>query len=152
MENNKTNAKKLNDNKEIVIDATNSVVGRLAAYAAKQALAGKMIIILNSEKAAITGNKDSILRVYLQKRRRHGAGQRGPIFPSIAERILKRTISGMLPYRQERGKIALTNVMCYKGVPEKYKDSKKIEFKSGKIGKNIKLGDLALMLKGKWRK
>lgn len=152
MENNKTKAKNLNENKEIVIDATNSVAGRLAAYAAKQALAGKMIIILNSEKAAITGNKDSILRVYLQKRRRRGAGQRGPIFPSITEKILKRTIRGMLPHRQERGKIALKKVMCYKGVPEKYKDSKKIEFNPGKIGKNIKLGDLALMLKGKWQK
>lgn len=151
MENNKT-GKKLNENKEIVIDATNSVAGRLAAYAAKQALAGKIIIILNSESAVITGNKDSIINSYLQKRRRHGSSQKGPIFPSVVEKILKRTIRGMLPHKQERGRIALKNVMCYKGVPEKYKDAKKIGFKSGKTGKNIKLGDLALMLKGRWTK
>ena len=144
--------KRLNENKEIIIDATNAVIGRFASYVAKQALAGKSIIILNSENAIITGNKDSILEHYLQRRRRHGASQKGPIFPSVAEKILKRTIRGMLPHKQERGRIALKNVMCYKGVPEKYKDAKKIEFKPGKTGKNIKLGDLALMLKGRWTK
>ena len=144
--------KRLNANKEIIIDATNAVIGRFASYVAKQALAGKSIIILNSENAIITGNKDSILRHYLQRRRRHGSSQKGPIFPSVAERILKRTIRGMLPHKQERGRIALKNVMCYKGVPEKYKDAEKIGFKPGKTGKNIKLGDLALMLKGRWTK
>jgi len=152
MENKEIKEKRLNEGNEIIIDATNAVIGRFASYVAKQALAGKSIIILNSENAIITGNKDSILEHYLQRRRRHGSSQKGPIFPSIAERILKRTIRGMLPHKQERGRIALKRVICYKGVPEKYKDSKKIKFNDNKTGKNIKLGDLALMLKGKWQK
>ena len=42
---------------QIVIDATNATMGRLASYVAKQALLGKQIAIVNSEKAIITGNK-----------------------------------------------------------------------------------------------
>ena len=152
MENKSIKEKKLNEGSEIIIDATNAVIGRFASYVAKRALLGKSIIILNSENAIITGNKDSILEHYLQRRRRHGASQKGPIFPSVVEKILKRTIRGMLPHKQERGRIALKKIMCYKGVPEKYKDSKKIKFNNDKIGNNIKLGDLALMLKGKWQK
>ena len=46
---------------KIFIDAENSVRGRVASYAAKQALGGNEIIVLNSEKALISG--DSAMNV-----------------------------------------------------------------------------------------
>ena len=116
---------------EIIIDATNATLGRLASYVAKQALLGKKIVILNSEKAIITGRKKFTVSHYQERKQRGGRSQRGPFFPKQPERIVKRTIRGMLPnYRAGKGKEAFKRILCFKGVPEKYKDAKMI--KAGK--------------------
>ena len=135
--------------REILIDAENATLGRLASYVAKQALLGKRIVIVNSEKAIITGNRKSIIEDYMQKRRRHGTSQKGPIFQTSAERILKRTIRGMLPHREGRGREALKRIKCYKGIPSEYVNVKKISSGKEKTGKKIELERLSLMLKGK---
>ncbi len=113
--------------KEIVIDAANATLGRLASYAAKQALLGNKIIILNAERAVITGRKKFTVGKYQEKKSRGGSSQRGPFFPKQPERIVKRTIRGMLPnYRSGKGKEAFKRILCFKGVPEKYKEVKAI--------------------------
>ena len=43
-----------------IIDGKNAVLGRLASYAAKEALKGENIIILNCEKVIVTGNRKNI--------------------------------------------------------------------------------------------
>lgn len=112
---------------EIIIDATDATLGRLASYAAKQSLLGRKIIILNSEKAVITGRKKFTIAKYNEKKKRGGSSQRGPFFPKQPEIILKRTIRGMLPdYRRGRGREALKRILCYRGVPNEYKDIKAI--------------------------
>ena len=40
-----------------IIDGKNAVLGRLASFAAKEALRGEEIVILNCEQIIITGNK-----------------------------------------------------------------------------------------------
>lgn len=116
---------------EIIIDATNATLGRLASYAAKQALQGKKIIILNSEKTIVTGRKKFTVTNYQEKKQRGGSSQRGPFFPKTPERIVKRTIRGMLPdYRKGKGREAFKRILCYKGIPEEYKEKKTI--KAGK--------------------
>ena len=119
----------------IVIDGKNAILGRLASYAAKQLLLGKEIAIINSEKVVISGRPKSIIAEYKELRQRGGASQRGPFFPKKPERILKRTIKGMLPHKRGRGDEALKKVKCYEGIPEEFKESKKII--SGKE-KNLK--------------
>ena len=117
--------------KQIIIDATNATLGRLASYVAKQALQGNEIIIVNVERAVVTGRKKNILEHYHQRISRGGTAQRGPYFPRTPERIMKRTIRGMLPnYRMGRGKEAFKRIRCYEGIPEKYKEVKMI--KAGK--------------------
>ncbi len=116
---------------KIIIDATNATLGRLASYAAKQALQGKNIIILNSERAIITGRKKETVEKYQIRRRRGGSSQKGPKLSKDPSRILKRTIRGMLPdHRKGRGKEAFKRILCYKGIPEEYKEEKMI--KAGK--------------------
>lgn len=117
--------------KTIIIDAENATLGRLASYSAKQSLQGSKVIIVNSEKAIVTGKKQSVAEEYRIKKARRGSALRGPFFPKSPERIVKRTIRGMLPnYREGRGKEALKRVICYQGIPEEYKDKKMI--KAGK--------------------
>ncbi len=123
---------------EIVIDSTNATLGRLASYAAKQALQGKKIIILNSEKAIITGRKKFIIEKYQERRRRGGTAMKGPLISKLPEKMLKRTIRGMLNYKEGRGREAFKRILCFKGVPEKYKDKKML--KAGKVKHCIYVG------------
>lgn len=129
---------------EIVIDATNAILGRLASYAAKQALQGKKVVILNSEKSIITGRKKFILEKYKTRRKRGGTAQRGPYISKLPEKILKRTIRGMLPdHREGRGKEALKRVLCFKGIPDKYKEKKMLKAGKEKHYIYISLGEVS---------
>ncbi len=115
---------------EIIIDATNATLGRLASYAAKQSLLGKKVIILNSEKAIVTGRTKFTIKKYQTRRKKGGTAMRGPLISKLPERMVKRTIRGMLNYKEGRGREAFRRILCYKGVPEKYKDKKML--KAGK--------------------
>lgn len=129
---------------QIIIDASNAILGRLASYAAKQALQGKWIIIVNCDNAVIAGGKDSILRKYKQVRKRGGTSQRGPFFSKEPFKIVKRTIRGMLPYKKGRGQDSLKKILCYNKTPKEYEQTKKIL--AGKE-KKIKTMPLSLLSK-----
>ena len=49
---------------------------------------------------------------------------KGPFFPREPSRFVKRTIRGMLPHKQEKGRNAFKNIKCYNGVPEKLQGQK----------------------------
>lgn len=107
----------------MIIDAKNLVLGRLATIAAKKALLGEKVEIVNSEMAVLTGRKKEILNKH-KARREKGTPFKGPFYPRTPDRFVKRVIRGMLPYKQEKGMKAFKRIMCHVGVPEKFKDKK----------------------------
>lgn len=102
-----------------VINADGLILGRLASYAAKRALEGEEIAIVNAEKVVISGSKATTFEHYQTKVRR-GSREGGPFFPRRPDHIVKRTVRGMLPYKRQRGADALKRVMIYVGVPVQY--------------------------------
>lgn len=128
---------------KIVIDATNAPLGRIASFAAKQALFGKSIIILNCNSAIISGRKTSIIDEYKLTRSRGGTSLKGPHFPKNPERIMKRTIRGMLPYKTGRGSAAFKKIMCYNGSPAEYENSDKISLQRTLKIKTLSLQELS---------
>jgi large subunit ribosomal protein L13 len=134
---------------EIIIDAENAVLGRLASFAAKKVLLDNKVIIVNAEKALITGNKLNILNDYLfQRRLGHGA-QKGPHFYSRPEMIMRRTIRGMLPWKRTRGREAFKNVFCFTGIPEKYKGKEMVKFEPKEILNYTTLGEMSKLIRQK---
>ncbi len=130
---------------KIVIDASNAIVGRLATLAAKQALLGKQVIIVNSEKAAIIGNKKNILKKYSARVARGKGSQKGPYFPRKPEAMLRRAIRGMLPFDRAKGREALKNVKCYASIPAEFESAEKIKMPlQGK--KSISLNELSKLI------
>ena len=112
-----------------VIDGKNAVLGRLASYAAKEALKGEEIAVINCEQIIITGNRKFIEKEFREKREKVGSGQKGPKVSRTSEKIVKRAIRGMLPdHRVGRGKEAFKKIRCYAGIPPEFKDSKKTSF------------------------
>ena len=100
----------------IVIDAKNLIIGRFATFAAKQALLGKEVRIINAEKAVISGKKMNTVEKFSSEDKR-GIPSKGPFMPKVADRYVRRIIRGMLPYKQPKGVEAYKRVLCYKGVP-----------------------------------
>ncbi len=108
----------------MIIDGKNLILGRLATFAAKQALDGEEIIILNCEKIILTGRKKYLFQTFLEKQKLGDSPYHGPFYPKTPERIVRRTIRGMLSYKQERGKKAYKRIKCFKGIPQSYSDQK----------------------------
>lgn len=102
---------------QVVIDATGAPVGRIASFAAKQALLGKDVKIVNCNGALVTGSKKTIIEEYRVMRQRGGSSLKGPFYPKSPERIMKRTIRGMMSYKQGRGRDAFSRVKCYNTTP-----------------------------------
>lgn len=101
-----------------VIDAKNCIAGRLASWIASELLKGKKISVVNAEKAVVSGKPDSVLEHFREKIVR-GDPYRGPFYPRYPDKILKRMIRGMLPYKKPRGRKALKNLKVYISIPEK---------------------------------
>lgn len=128
----------------MIIDGKNAILGRLAAYAAKEALKGEDISIINCEQIYITGNKQNILENLESKRKRVGSTQKGPKVSRTNEKIVKRAIRGMLPnYRVGRGRVALQRIKCYVGVPKELESKKPISMGVKGINKGVRVKEVA---------
>lgn len=133
--------------KQIVIDGTHATLGRLSSYAAKQALLGNKIVIVNANEVVLIGPKNNLVDHYKTKVSRGGTSLKGSKMQRSPERILKRTIRGMLSHKQGRGSQALDNIMCYNETPAEYKEVKKIIAGKEKTGKFMTLRELAGLIK-----
>ena len=111
----------------MIIDAKDLILGRLASKAAKAALEGEDVVIVNCEDVILTGKKDDLLQKY-KARRDRGHPFHGPFFPRMPDRMVRRTIRSMLPYKRERGKEALKRVKCFLGVPLEYQGKELLSF------------------------
>ena len=119
----------------VVVDATDQVLGRLASKVAK-ILRGKYkpeftpnvdcgdnVIIVNAEKIIITGNKMTE-KEYLRYTGYPG-GQRSATpadilaKPNGAEKLIRRTVKGMLP-KNKLARQIITNLYIYEGAEHKH--------------------------------
>ena len=98
----------------MIIDGKDAVLGRLASTTAKKLLSGEEVTIINAEKIILTGRPIEIKKQYLQ-RRQIGSPQHGPFFPREPQKIVRRTIRGMLPYKTPRGRTAFKKLRVYTG-------------------------------------
>ena len=130
---------------EIIIDAEGLILGRMASFAAKQALLGRKVIVLNSEKSIISGNRKEIFQRFKKKVIR-GIPAKGPFYPKRADRIARRVIRGMLPFKKPRGKEVYSNILCYIGVPEEFKKAASFKLPSKTPQKYISLDEVCRLL------
>jgi len=100
-----------------VVDAQQATLGRLATRVAKYLLDGDEVHVINAEKAVVSGKKQMIRNEFNEKRR-IGTYRKGPFFHRSPERIVKRSIRGMIPYQKPRGRAAYKRLRCHQGIPE----------------------------------
>ena len=107
----------------MIIDATDLIAGRLGTLAAKKAILGEGIVIVNSEKCVISGRSKMVLKK-CKERADRGTPSKGPFIPKQPDRYLKRIIRGMIPYKSAKGKAAFKRIKCFIGIPDNYKEQK----------------------------
>ena len=123
---------------DVVIDARDCILGRVASQVAERALDGERIAVVNAEQAVITGSEDDIMEVY--RKRDEVGSDRGPRYPKRPDRIFKRSVRGMLPYKTTHGREAFENVRIYMGNP--YEEAEVLEDTSLDRLSNIKFVSL----------
>ncbi|MHA1609897.1 MAG: 50S ribosomal protein L13 [Candidatus Njordarchaeales archaeon] len=133
----------------ILIDATNMILGRLGARVAKMLLEGQRVVIINAEKAVISGDPKYVIDKYKDIWDIHSRTnpRRGPFHYSRPDLFVKRTIRGMLPWKKPRGREAYKRLRVYLGVPPEYRNLKPLRFEEIDATKRLKhkwiyVGDL----------
>jgi len=111
-----------------IIDATDTIMGRLASYAAKELMNGENVVIINAEKCIISGSKDVVFEKYAHRRERRSIINPlrfGPKYPRRPDGILRRSVRGMLPWKKATGKAVYKNLRVYIGRPAEFKQEGK---------------------------
>jgi len=104
-----------------VINADGLILGRLCTHVAKRLLNGEEIVVVNAEKAVVSGRRAQLLEFYKHRRKRGKSHlTKGPYYPRTADRIIKRSVRGMVEYRKPSGRAALKRLRVYLGVPQEY--------------------------------
>jgi large subunit ribosomal protein L13 len=124
-----------NHNKQMTIDATDCIAGRMCSQISKLLLKGYRVRVVNAEKTMISGNKYMIIDSYMKFLTISSATNpiHGPFHPRRPDRILTRMIRGMLPKRKPSGISALKRLRVYVSVPPELRESKNEKFESSKI-------------------
>jgi large subunit ribosomal protein L13 len=136
-----------------VYDATNQILGRLATKIAKELLQGEKVVVVNCEKAVLSGNPKWKIQHYM-KRIQRGDPIHGPFFPKTPDGIFHRAVRGMLPWDKPKGRTAYKNLQVFIGDPENFseKAEKLDEADAKKLKTNfITIGELSAALGAKKR-
>jgi large subunit ribosomal protein L13 len=129
-----------------VINGEGLILGRMCSQVAKRILNGEEVIIVNAEKVMLSGKRQSKIaeaHVFLEV----GAPDRGPFHSRRPDRIVRKTVRGMVPWKQPKGKVAYKRLKVFMGIPVELKDAKLETFDNANVanlkGPRLSLGELA---------
>ncbi|MGQ9588649.1 MAG: 50S ribosomal protein L13 [Thermoplasmata archaeon] len=129
-----------------VIDADGLVLGRLCTYVAKRLLDGEDVVVVNAEKAIVSGDRAQLFEFYRHRRRRGKSHlTKGPYYPRTADMILRRAVRNMVDYKKPRGRAAIKRLKVYLGVPKEFKGAKAETVEKAKkpsLARYVYLGDI----------
>lgn len=137
-----------------IYNGENMILGRLAARVAKDALLGEEVKVVNCEKIMISGAKPVTFARATQKRGRYGHPHRSQTHSRLPDKWVRRSIRGMLPWKQARGKEAYKLINCYIGVPAEFTGKELITIQDSSVNKlpNLKyttIGEVCRHIGGK---
>ena len=119
---------------KLVYDGSDAVFGRMASVVAKELLKGHSVDVINCGKIIVSGDKKLFAKKVLTKGEMgRGGSLKGPKYPRVADRLVKRMMRGMLPRTKAKGREAFKRLKCYVGngplVGDDLKDVKSFEHK-----------------------
>ena len=101
---------------KLIVDGTGAVFGRLSSVVAKDLLKGNSVDVINCGAIIVSGDKKLFAKKILAKGEMgRGGSMKGPSYPRVADRLVKRMMRGMLPRTKARGREAFKRLKCYEG-------------------------------------
>ena len=139
----------------IFVNADGLALGRVASYSAKKALQGEEIVIVNAEKAVITGSKKALLERFHKRAGLSAKGnpRKGPKAVRMPDRILRAAVTGMLPVKRRSGRDALKRVIVFITLPEKFKEKEFVDLEEFRVDERksyVLVGDISKLMGAKW--
>lgn len=138
-----------NQQKTIVVDATNCIAGRMCSHVSKLLLLGNRVAIVNAEKAMLSGKRYKTIEQYKEHLEINSVTNpiHGPFHPRRPDTMLSKMVRGMVPKRKPSGMTAFGRLRVYIGVPEEMAKTKMESFSDSKITKPesyyISIGEIA---------
>lgn len=135
--------------KIIVVDAANCIAGRMCSHVSKLLLQGNRVMIVNAEKAMLSGKRAKTIELYKEHLEINSVTNpiHGPFHPRRPDTMLTKMVRGMVPKRKSSGMSAFGRLRVYIGVPEEMKKAKMESFSDSKITKPesyyISVGEVA---------
>eukprot|EP00252_Welwitschia_mirabilis_P002450 TRINITY_DN123_c0_g2_i1.p1 TRINITY_DN123_c0_g2~~TRINITY_DN123_c0_g2_i1.p1 ORF type:complete len:207 (-),score=37.52 TRINITY_DN123_c0_g2_i1:472-1092(-) len=128
--------------REVVVDARNHMLGRLASILAKELLNGQRVVVVRCEQICLSGGLVRQKMKYLRflRKRMNTKPSHGPIHFRAPSKILWRTIRGMIPHKTKRGALALSRLKAFEGIPYPYSMKKRMVVPDALRVKRLKPG------------
>ena len=120
----------MSSSETVYVDATDQVAGRLSSKVAKLILSGKRVVVVNAERALVSGNRTSVVNQWKERLElaSHVNPIYGPIHPRRPDNILRRMVRGMVPRKKPKGATAMKRLRVYVGVPSAVGSAKLTKF------------------------
>jgi large subunit ribosomal protein L13 len=120
----------LSSESTVYVDASDQIAGRLSSKVAKLIISGKRVVVVNAEKALISGSRTSVVTEWTKKLELSSRVNPiyGPIHPRRPDNILRRMVRGMVPRKKPKGALAMKRLRVYIGVPSEVTGSKMTKF------------------------
>ena len=114
----------------VYVDASGQIAGRISSKVAKLILSGKKVVVVNAEKALVSGSRTSVINQWKERLELSSRVNPiyGPIHPRRPDNILRRMVRGMVPRKKPKGALAMKRLRVYIGVPSAVADIKLTKF------------------------
>jgi len=120
------------------IDGSDHILGRLSTSVVEALKDGEDVEIYNADRVIVTGRPDDIIQKYRGKYER-GSKEHGPKYPKAPDRMVRRTVRGMLP-DSKQGRKMYERLQVYTTEP----GDDAVEFEEDKV-KSLKGGNFLRM-------
>lgn len=119
------------------VDASGQIVGRMCSKIAKILLGGDSVVVVHADKALFSGHRSNVMGDFFDRLAIASVvhPKHGPFHPRTPDRILTRTIRGMIPRTKSSGEAAMRRLRVYTDIP---KGMEKIDFTSFEEAKATK--------------
>lgn len=134
---------------EVVIDATDCIAGRMCSHVSKLLLRGNRVLVVNSERAMLSGDRYKTIDLYKEYLEINSVTNpiHGPFHPRRPDTILTKMVRGMIPKTKTSGIEAFKRLRVYIGTPDQLRNMKTESFEDAKITRSpsryISVGEVA---------
>lgn len=124
------------------IDGSDHILGRLSTSVVEALKDGEDVEIYNADRIIVKGRPDDIIQKYRGKYERGSKGH-GPKYPKAPDRMVRRTVRGMLP-DSKQGRQMYERLQVYTSEPgdeaTQFEDDKVRSLKGGNF---LRMGEIS---------